>query len=53
MVHIYNSSTQGTEAGGSSWVWGELGLQSKFQDNQGHTEKPCLENQTKQGKINR
>jgi hypothetical protein len=25
------------------WVWGQPGLQSEFQDSQGHTEKPCLE----------
>ena len=25
------------------WVQGQSGLQSKFQDNQGYTEKPCLE----------
>jgi hypothetical protein len=24
-------------------VWGQPGLQSEFQDSQGHTEKPCLE----------
>jgi hypothetical protein len=24
------------------WVWGQPGLQSKFQDSQGYTEKPCL-----------
>jgi hypothetical protein len=25
------------------WVWGQPGLQSKFQNSQGYTEKPCLE----------
>jgi hypothetical protein len=25
------------------WVRGQPGLQSKFQDSQGYTEKPCLE----------
>jgi hypothetical protein len=30
------------------WVRGQPGLQSEFQDSQGHTEKPCLEkNQNK------
>jgi hypothetical protein len=29
------------------WVWGQPGLQSKFQDSQGYTEKPCLENPKK------
>jgi hypothetical protein len=24
------------------WVWGQPGLQSELQDNQGYTEKPCL-----------
>jgi hypothetical protein len=28
------------------WVRGQPGLQSEFQDNQGYTEKPCLEKQT-------
>jgi hypothetical protein len=27
------------------WVWGQLGLQSEFQDSQDYTEKPCLEKQ--------
>jgi hypothetical protein len=31
------------------WVWGQLGLQSEFQDSQGYTEKPCL----KKPKINK
>jgi hypothetical protein len=32
------------------WVWDQPGLQSEFQDSQGYTVKPCLENpnQTKQ-----
>jgi hypothetical protein len=30
------------------WVRGQPGLQSEFQDSQGYTEKPCLENKTKQ-----
>jgi hypothetical protein len=43
------------------WVWGQPGLQSEFQDSQGYTEKPCLENhnqtkpnqnKTKQNKKN-
>ena len=32
------------------WVRGQPGLQSEFQDSQGYTEKPCLENKTKQQK---
>lgn len=33
-----------TEAGGSPWVWSQLGLEFKFQGSQVYTEKPCLEN---------
>ena len=29
-----------------SWVWGQPGLQTKFQDSQSYTEKSCLENQS-------
>jgi hypothetical protein len=29
------------------WVQGQPGLQSEFQDNQGYTEKPCLEKSKK------
>jgi hypothetical protein len=29
------------------WVRGQPGLQSEFQDSQGYTEKPCLEEKTK------
>jgi hypothetical protein len=30
------------------WVRGQTGLQSEFQDSQGYTEKPFLENKNKQ-----
>ena len=33
MAHAFNPST---------WVLGQPGLQSKFQDSQSYTEKPCL-----------
>ena len=36
------------------WVQDQPGLHSEFQDNQGYTEKPCLEkskNKTKQNKT--
>jgi hypothetical protein len=33
------------------WVWGQPGLQSKFQDSQGYTEKPCLEKPKKKKKY--
>ena len=37
--HAFNPSTQrGREAGGSLWVWGQPGLQSKFQESQSYTE---------------
>jgi hypothetical protein len=36
----FNPSIWETEAGRSLWVQGYLGLQSKFQDSQGYTEKP-------------
>jgi hypothetical protein len=52
-VYAFNSSTQDGEAGGSLWVQGLPGLESKFQDSQGYTEKPCPEkkqNKTKQKK---
>jgi hypothetical protein len=32
------------------WVQGQPGLQSEFQDSQGYTEKPCLENTKKKKK---
>jgi hypothetical protein len=42
VAHTFNPSTWEAEAGGflSSRP---AGLQSKFQDSQGYTEKPCLE----------
>jgi hypothetical protein len=33
------------------WVWGQPSLQSKFQDSQGYTEKPCLKETKKQNKT--
>jgi hypothetical protein len=45
VVYVFNPNTWEVEAGGSLWVWGQLGLQSKFQDSQDcHIEKPCLNN---------
>ena len=32
------------------WIWGQPGLQSRFPDSQGYTEKTCLE-KTKQNKT--
>jgi len=42
VAHTFNPRTQGAEAGRALWVQGQPGLQSKFQDSQGYTEKPCL-----------
>lgn len=38
VVHAINLNTPETEAGRS-----QSAVQSEFRDNQGHTEKPCLE----------
>jgi hypothetical protein len=32
------------------WIQGQPGLQSEFQDSQGYTEKPCLENKMRSDK---
>jgi hypothetical protein len=40
-------SALGRQRQADFWVRGQPGLQSEFQDNQGYTEKPCLE-KTKQ-----
>jgi hypothetical protein len=39
----FSPSSQGAEAGDLR-VQGQPGLHSKFQDNQGYTEKPCPKN---------
>jgi hypothetical protein len=39
----FSPSTLEAEAGGSLLVLDQHGLQSKFPDSQGYTEKPCLE----------
>ena len=43
VAHSFNPSTWEAEASPSLCIQGQPGLQSKFQDNQGYTEKPCLE----------
>jgi hypothetical protein len=43
VVHAFNPSTWEAEAGRFFLIWGQPGLQSKLQDSQGYTEKPCLE----------
>ena len=53
VAHAFSPSTREAEAGGFL-SRGQSGLQSEFQDNQGYTEKPCLEtkqNKTKQNKT--
>ena len=42
-VHTFNPSIQEVQTGGSLSL-SQPGLQSKFQDSQGYTENPCLEN---------
>jgi hypothetical protein len=39
VAHTFNPSTGKAEAGG---FLSQPGLQSKFQESQGYTEKPCL-----------
>jgi hypothetical protein len=34
-----------------SWVWGQPGLQSKFQYSQSYTKKPCLKNNSNNNKC--
>jgi hypothetical protein len=53
VAHAFNpSSTQETEAGGSHEFEGSLVYRVSFQDSQGYTVKPCLENQNKKSKKN-
>jgi hypothetical protein len=47
MVHAFNPTTQEAEPGGylslrPAWSIEQTSLQSKFQENQSYTEKPCL-----------
>jgi len=43
VAHIFYPSTWEVEASCDlSWVWGQYGLQSEFQDSQGYTVKPHL-----------
>ena len=45
VVHDFNPSTREAEAG-------QPGLQSEFQDSQGSTEKPCLEEEQQKNNNN-
>lgn len=38
VMHVSNPSSPKAEI----WVWGQLGLESKFQDREGYTEKPFV-----------
>ena len=40
VAHAFDPSTKEAETAGSLGVQGQPGLQSKFQDSQGHTGKP-------------
>ena len=47
--HVFSSSTW-RQRQADFWVWGQLGLQSEFQDSQGYPKEPCLGQKTKQNK---
>ena len=44
VAHNFNPSTQETESGRFLSLRPAYALQSEFNDSQGYTEKPCLEN---------
>jgi hypothetical protein len=48
VAHTFNPNTQEAEAGGFLSSRPVRGLQSKFQDSQGYTEKPCLKKKQQQ-----
>ena len=50
VVYVFNPSTWEADAGVSLFVQSQPGLQSKFQNSQGYTEKPCPEKQNKTNK---
>jgi hypothetical protein len=43
-MHAFSPSTQVAEVDWCTWIKGQCGLQSEFQDNQDYTKKPCLKN---------
>lgn len=51
MAHAFNPSTWKIEGQADLWVRSQPGLQSKFQDSQGYTRKPWLENNKQTGKA--
>jgi hypothetical protein len=46
MAHTFNSSTW-MQMLADLWVQGPVGLQSEFQESQGHTDKPWFNEQNK------
>jgi hypothetical protein len=44
VAHAFNPAL-GRQRQADFWVRSQPGLQSEFQDSQGYTEKPCLEEQ--------
>ena len=53
VVHTFILSTLETEADRFLLVPGQPGLQDKFWDSQGYTEKPCLKKKTKPNQTNK
>jgi hypothetical protein len=49
VVHAFTPSTDRRQRQADLWVEGQPGLQSKFQDSQGYTEKPCLRKTRERG----
>jgi hypothetical protein len=39
IAHMFSLNPQEAEAGRSEWVWGQPGLHSEFQGNQGYVER--------------
>jgi hypothetical protein len=51
--HMLLIPARGRQRQADFWVWGQPGLQNKFQDSQDYTEKPCLEKGKKKKKKER
>ena len=45
VAHTFNPNTQKAETGGSLWVWGQPGQQSKFYNKQGYQRYPVSKKQ--------
>ena len=53
VVHIFSPKTQEADEGRSTWVQGQPGLQSEFQDSQDYTEEtPSWKTKTKPNQTN-